>query len=120
LNLKTWFDRTDLAAGDVLVRGVDNAFAECAAAVFFISNEYVDAGVIGNEIDRAILERTMRGGEFRIIPLVLAQHGGRDDQVPLPFKTLVWKTVDDTEIVPTILKALTAAVQGQVRYAAPR
>ncbi|HAL40113.1 MAG TPA: hypothetical protein DCP03_19205 [Polaromonas sp.] len=120
LNLKTWFDRDDLVAGDTLVRGVDNAFAGCAATVFFISGEYVDAGVIGKEIDRALHEAAMRGGEFRIIPLVLAQHGGSDDRVPAPFKTLVWKTVDDAEIVPTILKALPATVQGQVRYAAPK
>lgn len=120
LNLKTWFDRDDLAAGDTLVRGVDKAFAGCAAAVFFISGEYADAGVIGKEIDRALHEAAIRGDAFRIIPLVLAQHGGSDERVPAPFKTLVWKTVDDADIVPTILRALPATVQGQVRYATPK
>ena len=117
LNLTTWFDRDDLAAGDPLVRGVDSAFANCAAAVFFISGEYVDAGVIGKEIDRAMHEATMRSGGFRIIPLVLAQHGGSDDLVPIPLRTHVWKTVDDAEIVPTILRALPTTIQGLVRYA---
>jgi len=120
LNLKTWFDRDDLAAGDVLVRGIDSAFAGCAAAVFFISSEYVDAGVISKEIDRANHEATMRGDSFRIIPLVLAQHGGNDDRVPASIKTLVWKTVDDVDIVPTILRGLPAAVQGLIRYAPPK
>jgi TIR domain len=120
LNLKTWFDRDDLAAGDALVRGIDNAFAGCAAAVFFISGEYVDAGVIRKEIDRAIHEAAMRSDSFRIIPLVLAQHGGSDDHVPVPLQTLVWKTVDDVEIVPTILRALPGAVQGLIRYAPPK
>jgi hypothetical protein len=116
MNLKTWFDQDDLAAGDTLVRGVDNAFAGCAAAVFFISGEYVDAGVIGKEIDRALHEAAMRPNGFRIIPLVLAQHGGSDDRVPAPLKTLVWKTVDDVDVLPTILRALPKAIQGLVRY----
>lgn len=120
LNLKTWFDRDDLAAGDALVRGVDNAFANCAAAVFFISGEYLDAGVIGKEIDRAIHEAAIRPEGFRIIPLVLRQHEGSDDRVPAPLKTLVWKTVDDVEVLPTILRSLPPEIQGLVRYAPPK
>ncbi|WP_196806542.1 toll/interleukin-1 receptor domain-containing protein [Methylobacter luteus] len=120
LNLKTWFDRDDLAASDTLVRGIDNAFAGCAAAVFFISGEYVDAGVIRKEIDRAIHEAAMRSDSFRVIPLVLAQHGGSDAHVPAPLQTLVWKTIDDVEIVPTILRALPATGQGLIQYAPPK
>ena len=117
LNLKTWFDRDDLVAGDPLLRGVDNAFAQCGAAVFFISGEYVDAGVIRKEIDRAVHEAAMRGDTFRVIPLVLAQHGGTDERVPSPLQTVVWKTVDDVDIVPTILRGLPAFLQAQIRYA---
>jgi hypothetical protein len=120
LNLKTWFDQNDLNAGDTLVRGVDQAFASCSAAVFFISKEYVDAGVIRKEIDRALHEAATRGESFRIIPLVLRQHGGSDEHVPEPLQTLVWKTVDDVQIVPTILKALPTHVQAQIAYAAPK
>jgi len=120
LNMKTWFDRDDLVAGDPLVRGVNNAFSGCAAAVFFISGEYVDAGVIRKEIDRAIHEATMRGESFRVIPLVLAQHGGTDSNVPVPLRTQVWKTIDDVEIVPTILRSLPTAVQCLIRYAPPK
>jgi len=117
LNLKTWFDRNDLVAGDALVRSVDDAFAGCAAAVFFISEDFVDSGVIRNEINRAIHEQAMRSDGFRVIPLVLRQHGGNDDRVPGPFRTLVWKTVDDVDIVPVILKALPPALQGLIQYA---
>lgn len=120
LNLKTWFDRDDLVAGDPLVRGVDNAFASCSAAVFFISGEYVDAGVIRKEVDRALHEAAMRGDAFRVIPLVLAQHGGTDERVPSPLQTLVWKTVDDIDIVPTVLRGLSPPMQAQIRYAQPR
>lgn len=116
LGLKTWFDRNDLAAGDPLVRGVDNAFAECSAAVFFLSGQFADAGVIHREIDRAIHEQAMRADGFRVIPIVLAQHGGSDDRVPAPLKVLVWKTVDDIDIVPTILKALPDLVKAQIKY----
>lgn len=120
IGLRTWFDRDDLAAGDTLMRGVDNAFAQCSAAVFFISGEYVDAGVIGKEIDRALHEAATRDGGFRIIPLVLAQHGGSDDRVPDPLKTLVWKTVSDIDLVPTILRSLSANAQAMVRYNPPK
>jgi hypothetical protein len=41
-------------AVDSLLRGVDNAFAECSAAVFFLSGQFVDNGVIRREVDRAI------------------------------------------------------------------
>jgi hypothetical protein len=120
LGLKTWFDKNDLAAGDTLVRGVDNAFAQCSAAVFFVSADYVDAGVIGNEINRAIHEAATRVDGFRIIPLVLAQHGGTDDKIPSPLKTLVWKTVDDVDVVPEILRSLPTAIQDTVRYTTPK
>lgn len=116
LGLKTWFDRDDLAAGDPLVRGIDNAFAECSAAVFFLSGQFADAGVIQREIDRAIHEQAMRADGFRVIPIVLAQHGGSDDRVPVPLKTLVWKTVNDIDILPTILKALPESVKAQIKY----
>ncbi|WP_429165363.1 toll/interleukin-1 receptor domain-containing protein [Aeromonas dhakensis] len=120
LNLKTWFDQDDLAAGDALVRGVDNAFSSCSAAVFFISGDYVDAGVIKREIDRALHEEAMRNGQFRVIPLVLAQHGGGDADVPAPLQTLVWKTVNDVDIVPSILRALPEHMQRQVKYEPPK
>lgn len=120
LNLKTWFDRDDLVAGDPLVRGVDSAFASCGAAVFFISGEYIDAGVIRKEVDRALHEAAMRTEAFRVIPLVLAQHGGTDERVPAPLQTLVWKTVNDVDIVPTILRGLPAFMQAQVKYVQPK
>jgi len=120
LGLKTWFDRDDLTAGDSLLRGVDNAFAECSAAVFFLSGQFADNGVIQREVDRAIHEQAMRANGFRVIPIVLAQHGGSDDRVPNPLKTLVWKTVDDIDIVPTILKALPDFVKEQIKYNPPK
>lgn len=120
LNLRTWFDRNDLMPGDALVRTVDGAFTGCAAAVFFISGDYVDAGVIKNEVERAIHERAMRGEAFRVIPLVLAQHGGRDAHVPAPLRTLAWTTVQDVEIVPTILRALPISLQQQVKFVRQR
>lgn len=120
LGLKTWFDRDDLAAGDPLVRGVDDAFSECSAAVFFLSGQFADAGVIQREIDRAIHEQAMRVDGFKVIPIVLAQHGGSDDRVPNPLKTLVWKTVDDIDIVPTILRALPDSVKAQIKYNPPK
>lgn len=120
IGLRTWFDQDDLPAGDVLVRGVDNAFEGCSAAVFFISGDFADASFIAREIDRALHECTVRPDSFRIIPLVLAQHGGTDERMPKPLQTLVWKTVDDVDVVPTILRSLPSDVQNMVRYCAPK
>lgn len=58
----------------------------------------------------------MRVDGFRVIPIVLAQHGGSDDRVPNPLKTLDWKTVKDIDIVPTILRALPDSVKAQIKY----
>lgn len=91
LGLKTWFDRDDLSAGDPLVRGVDNAFADCCAAVFFLSGQFADTGVIQSEINRAVHEQALRDGGFKIIPIVLAQHGGSDEGVPDPLTTFTGK-----------------------------
>jgi hypothetical protein len=118
--LKTWLDRDDLPTGKPLLRTIDAAFAECKAAVFFISERYVDAGVIAREIDKANHESATRPDGFSIIPLVLAQHGGTDDKVPKQLRTMTWKTVEDVDIVPTILKALPPALQNLVRYTSPK
>jgi hypothetical protein len=120
LGLKTWFDQDDLMAGDPLLRSVDGAFADCSAAVFFISGDYADAGVIAKEIDRALHENAVRSEGFKIVPLVLAQHGGTDQNVPAPLQTLVWKTVQDIDVVPSILRSLPKEVQGSVRYIDPK
>lgn len=116
LNLKTWLDRDDLHAGQPLVRGVDEAFEQCSAAVFFISKDYTYSGVIEQEVDRAVHERTLRPTGFTVIPLVLRQHGGTDELVPSSLRRLTWKTVDDVQIVPTIIRALPALSQDLIRY----
>lgn len=120
LGLRPWFDKYDLGVGEALVRSVDNAFSECSAAVFFISGDYVDAGVIGNEIERAVHERAIRSEQFKIIPLVLSQHGGDDTRVPKPLETLKWETVADIDILPTILRSLPPSVQSQIRWHPPK
>ncbi len=115
LNLKSWLDKHDLQVGAPLVRAVDDAFSGCAAAVFFISGDYNDAGVIAAEIDRALHESAARPDGFRIIPLVLRQHGGTDEKVPAPLRKLKWEVVDDIEILPTILRSLSPRIQQTVK-----
>ena len=103
-----------------MVRGVDDAFGACSAAVFFISSHYADEGVIAAEIDRAIHESTLRPEGFKIIPLVLRQHGGTDANVPGPLSKLKWETVDDVEILPAIIRSLPARVQQTVKFVSLR
>jgi hypothetical protein len=116
LGLKPWLDKHDLPVGSPLVRSVDDAFSNCCAAVFFISASYVDQGVIAGEIDRAIHESALRPDGFKIIPLVLKQHGGSDTNVPQPLQKLKWESVDDIDILPTILKALPTNIRETIKY----
>jgi hypothetical protein len=120
LNLKSWLDKHDLPVGVPLVRGVDAAFGGCSAAVFFISGEYQDEGVIAAEVDRAIHESALRPDGFKIIPLVLQQHGGTDANVPAPLRKLRWETVQDVDIMPTIIRSLPPRVQATIRFVSQR
>lgn len=120
LNLKTWLDEDDILVGAPLVRAVNAAFESCSAAVFFISKDFMDVGVIGVEIERAIHHRAMSKTPFSIIPLVLRQHGGTDDLVPQPLRDLKWVQVDDVDIVPVILTGLPEFVQNEVRFLRPK
>lgn len=115
LNLKSWLDKHDLGVGKPLVRGVDDAFGECSAVVFFVTDQFKDDGVISAEIDRAIHENTLRPQDFSIIPLVLRQHGGTDSHMPAPLRKLKWEVVDDIDILPTILRALPYKVQSTAK-----
>ncbi|WP_447837512.1 toll/interleukin-1 receptor domain-containing protein [Aeromonas salmonicida] len=116
LNLKTWFDIDDLKAGDPLISSIDQAFQQCSAAVFFISDDFKDYGVIKMEIEKAMYESITREESFKIIPLVLTQHGGTDVNVPHALQTLTWKHVSDVQIVPTILSSLPISTQSQIAY----
>lgn len=116
LGLKTWFSRDDLPAGSPLIRTIHQAFPECAAAVFFISGEFKDAAIIGNEINVALTEEAQRNKDFKIIPLVLSQHGGNDSCVPVPLRHLAWSSVTDVEVVPKIVCSLPPALQRLVRF----
>lgn len=116
LNLKTWFDIDDLKAGDPLISSIDQAFQQCSAAVFFISDDFKYDGVIKMEIELARYASTTREESFKIIPLVLTQHGGTDVNVPPALQTLTWKNVSDVQIVPTILSSLPISTQSQIAY----
>lgn len=117
LGLKTWLDTDDLSIGGPLVRAIDAAFNECAAAVFFITKSYADEGIIAQEINRAIhLAATKRDG-FKLIPLVLLDHGGGDASVPGPLNAMVWRNVHDYEIVSAIITSLPHELQSRIQFA---
>lgn len=120
IGLKTWLDKYDLPVGEALVRNVDDAFASCRAAVFFITGDYVDAGVIRLEIDRARNDSITRSTPLKIIPLVLRQYGGTDANVPEPLRILKWETVDDIDILPTIIRSIPSDLQSMIKYTVTR
>lgn len=115
IGLNTWFDTNELSAGSPLVRAIDDAFLSCSAAVFFISASYTDEHFIAGEIDRALTIATSTPS-FRVIPLVLTQHGGTDGHVPRVLNKLVWKSVTDVEIVPKIIQSLSPTIQKMICY----
>lgn len=116
IGIRTWFAPDDLVAGSNLTRDIDTAFLECSAAVFMITADYQDNGVIAREIDNAENQSIRRSNEFKVIPLLLTQHGGLDVHIPKSLQNRIWKKVNDIQVIPTIIKSLPENVRGKIKY----
>lgn len=118
IGVKTWLDDEQMPAGQPVVRTLGKGVADCIAAVFFISDAFKDEKYIKHEIDWA-LDRVAADAEFRIIPLVLSDHGGTVEMVPEALRYLTWKTVSDVHVLGAIIVALPARLQERIGYVHP-
>lgn len=115
IGVRTWLDESEMPAGTPIARGLGEGMRQCLSVAFFISGQFRDESFIRSEVDAALHEQTTNP-LFRIIPLVLADHGGTDALVPTSLRVLRWVSVKDVSIVRTILHALPPELQSGVRY----
>jgi TIR domain len=115
IGVRTWLDEEAMPAGTPIVRALGDGMSDCLAAAFFISDKFRDEAFIRKEVDAA-LHQQVTNPSFRIIPLVLTDHGGTDELVPKSLQVLRWVSVADTAITPTILRALPPELQSLIKY----
>lgn len=64
-----WLDEPDMAAGANLERELLRGFEESCAAVFFITENFMDKDYLATEVDYAVREKRKKGNKFAIITL---------------------------------------------------
>jgi hypothetical protein len=115
LGFNPWLDAEDLPAGKKLDRGIFQGFEESCAAVFFITENFVDADFLEDEIDYAKHQEREKGDKFSIITL---QYPGATT-VPDLLKPYTYKTVsNDLEGFYEVVRALPVEL-GQERWKEP-
>jgi hypothetical protein len=103
LGFKPWLDDEDMPAGKKLDRGILQGFQESCAAIFFITDNFVDEDFLADEIDYAKQQERDRGKKFSIITL---QYPGATT-VPGLLQPYTYKTVsNDLEGFYEVVRAL--------------
>lgn len=72
LGFQPWLDDPDMPAGRNLERSILRGFEESCAAVFFVTQSFVDEGYLATEVDYARLQARKKGDKFVIITLVFS------------------------------------------------
>jgi hypothetical protein len=105
LGFEPWMDEDDLSAGDKLHRGILQGFKDSCAAIFFITENYVDENYLATEIDYAMDEHYKKKKHFKIITLVMSED--TNTIVPELLKQFVYKSPKSQfEALTEIVKAL--------------
>lgn len=69
LGFSPWLDDPDMPAGTNLERGMLDGFKRSCAAVFFITENFVDESFLATEVDYAVIQKRKKGERFAIITL---------------------------------------------------
>lgn len=100
-----WIDEDEMHAGSHLDAEILNGMRGSCAAVFFITQNFVDERFLKQEVEYAIEEERERPGDFVIVPLLL--DGASRDKVPALLERFVAKTADnELDGLLAIIKAL--------------
>lgn len=114
LGFDVWLDEDSMPAGSALHRSIQQGFKDSCAAIFFITENYIDEDYLGMEVNYAIEEKLVKKDKFSIITLVLEKNGKAI--VPELLKPYVWKNPkNDIIAMNEILKALPIKV-GMIMY----
>lgn len=107
-----WFDEPEMPAGANLERDIFKGFEESCAAVFFITDNFVDEQYLAAEIDYAVMQKRKKGKKFSIITLRYS------DAAPVPglLTPYIYKNIsNDLEGIFEIVRALPVEL-GPVRW----
>lgn len=74
LGFQPWLDNPAMPAGSNLERSIRKGFEESCAAVFFITENFVDGNYLATEVDYAIIQKRKKGDKFAIITLVFSEN----------------------------------------------
>lgn len=108
LGFDPWLDEEAMSAGANLERALLQGMRDSCAAIFFVTEHYVDEGFLATEVDYAVQEKRRKGARFAIITLDLS--GGRG-RVPDLLSPYVWKSPrSEFEALSEILRALPIAL----------
>jgi hypothetical protein len=114
IGLDPWFDEPDMPAGTNLERGIHGGFEDSCAAVFFITESFVDEEYLASEIEYARIQKRKKKEKFSIITLRYTA----ENDVPGLLEPYVWKDVsNDLEGFYELLRALPIEA-GPVRWKA--
>jgi hypothetical protein len=69
LGFDPWLDESNLPVGANLERGILRGFEESCAAVFFITESFIDEKYLAAEVDYAIMQKRQKDKKFAIITL---------------------------------------------------
>lgn len=98
-----WLDDPEMPAGVNPDRGIYKGLAESCAAVFFITENYVDEKYLAAEIDNAVHQKHSKGEKFAIITLRYS------NAAPVPELLGRWKWINvsnDLEGLYELIRAL--------------
>lgn len=109
-----WLDEPNMPAGSNLERELLRGLEESCAAVFFITNNFLDERYLATEVEYAVLQKRKKGKKFAIITL---RYSGASP-VPGLLNPYVYKDItNDLEGFRELLKALPIEM-GPIRWRA--
>jgi hypothetical protein len=114
LGFDPWLDESNMQAGSNLERELLRGFEESCAAVFFITENFIDQNYLATEVEYAVLQKRKKGKKFAIITLRYT------DASPVPslLTPYVYKDIsNDLDGFEELVKALPIEL-GPVRWKA--
>lgn len=114
LGFSPWLDEADMPAGSNLERAVLQGFEESCAAVFFITQNFLDEKYLAAEVDYAVMQKRKKDRKFAIITLRYANAA----PVPGLLQPYIYKDVEnDLDGFDQLVRALPIEL-GPVRWKA--
>jgi hypothetical protein len=69
LGFDPWLDESNMPVGSNLERELLRGFEQSCAAVFFITENFLDEAYLATEVEYAILQKRKKGKKFAIVTL---------------------------------------------------